>query len=185
MRFLSETLHGKLPSEFEDIHPNILQWYYFTHGEPACHPSYQTGAGHPADEDSDPSSSDLNSMDRSVLDDEEESDLQTQIVVDLQANVNHKPVTVPWVQIPLSNPAHAALFNNTFTQVCLAGAVPDGSSVKPVEWGTGRYPDHKCISVGRRSWQLVIQLTLHIWLPRAITWTQGLHVMQTLLHHHR
>jgi hypothetical protein len=46
------------------------------------------------------------------------------------------------------------------------------------EWGEGGYPAYESISVGRCKPELVIDLPVELWLPRAIIWAQALHAMQ-------
>jgi hypothetical protein len=43
------------------------------------------------------------------------------------------------------------------------------------------YPNYESLKVGRRAEKYVVELPEAIWLPRAISWAQGLHAMQTLV----
>ncbi|KAF8494773.1 hypothetical protein JB92DRAFT_3230669, partial [Gautieria morchelliformis] len=193
MRFLSNAKHGTMASEYDHIHPDTLQRYYSTHGS-IVHHAGLTGAGHPPDEEDSDMDDDSQSLpaadtytDSSVSDsevgdeDENHDTLQDQLAIDVQANINHPAIRVPRSQPPFSNPLHEAIFFAALDQARGMGLIPDGYGVIAAEWEDG-YQEYETIRVGRRAQELVVELPESIWYSHAVVWSQGLHIMQTLLY---
>ncbi|KAF8514657.1 hypothetical protein JB92DRAFT_2718882, partial [Gautieria morchelliformis] len=190
MRFLSNAKHGKIVSEYDEVHPDTLQRYYSTHGS-VVHHTGLTGAGHPLDEDDLDTSDDLESLTAtdssgdniSDLEDNDENNsaIEDQLTMDVQANINHPAIHVPRSQPPFSNRLHEAIFFAALDQAHETGLIPEGYGVMAAEQEDG-YPVFESIRVGRRARELVVELPESIWFPRAVAWSQGLHIMQTLLY---
>ena len=108
--------------------------------------------------------------------------LQARIAHDIRANVNHAPVHVPRSVTPFTNNNHHALFSDSLHRIQAAGAIPQGFGVLEGEWGNEGYPSYESISMGPRVKKITTELPRLIWLPRAVAWAQGLHIMQTFLY---
>jgi hypothetical protein len=198
-------------TEFEDIHPDTLRRYYSTDGTVTHRPSHLLGAGHPSDEDDTSSvdTDDINSVDTDDTgsadtddtsaptaehdsddnlsdtrqnEDEHPVTLQEHLERNVEANINHPAIPVPRSQSPFNNPLRRAIFSATLDQVRATGIIPDGYHVLATEWNDSNYPAYESIRVGCRGKNLVVELPEAIWLPRAIAWAQGLHIMQTMLY---
>jgi hypothetical protein len=174
-------------TEFSGVHPDTLNRYHGAQGEPIHRRFHQTGAGHPSDDDEGSSSSEGSDIDlqenvHGPGFDEEDADLQGQIAADIRDNVHHKPVKVPQSRIPFTDPTHEIWFSAALNDIRIAGLVPPGYGVCPSEWDEDGYPRHEMITFGRRKKEFIIDLPEAIWLPRAITWVQGLHTLQSILY---
>ncbi|KAF8505008.1 hypothetical protein JB92DRAFT_3084177 [Gautieria morchelliformis] len=161
IRFLSNAKHGTMVSEYDHIHPDTLQRYYSTHGS-IVHHAGLTGAGHPPDEEDLDMDDDSHVSDSEVGDEYENHDaLQDQLAMDVQANINHPAISLD--------------------QARGTGLIPDGYGVIAAEWEDG-YQEYETICVGCRARELVVELPESIWYSRAVVWSQGLHIMQTLVY---
>jgi hypothetical protein len=198
MRF--ETTHGKIVSEYNEVHPNILQLYYAANGPIVQHRSHQTGAGHPSDEEESESESEVHSAtdeptdaESCEADDESEDEVGTgseanhplreEIAQNVHANINHPAIRVPRSQLPFANSKVEVLFFAALEEIRTAGIVPEGYGMLSREWDDGGYQTYETIQVGRRARQFTVELPVPIWLPRAIAWCQALHTMQTFIFH--
>lgn len=185
---MGETQKGIPINNTSRIHPDILNRYCGTEGEPLIRAGGQTGAGHPADE-ADNSESDLSSDSTSDLDadlDEEDDDythLQRNITADIQKNIKHKPVKVPRHSNPFAelDPTVQTIFEGALHEVQRAGSIPEGFGLLSDEWEDTEYPSHEHIKVGRRATKLSVQLPEETWYPRAVSWAQGLYVITHVL----
>ena len=174
MRFASRAEHGVDESQrgvhqteldaFAEDHPNtppeVLELYYGVEGEPTLRQQHQTGAGHPDNE-------------------EEDSDNDSDAVVDEETDQSHEPVKVPLSECPFDD-AGLLLFQSALKIVSEEGILPAGYNVCEDEWDGVAYPVVEKITVGSRK-KVPIVLPLEDWLPRARRWAQALDVMNRIL----
>ena len=114
--------------------------------------------------------------------DDQDCLLQSQIAADIHANINHKPVKAPPSKSPFGEPVHEALFFTALNDITTAGLIPIGYGLTPQEWDDDGYPTIELTTYGCRKKEIVVALLAGVWLPRAVAWGQGLHVMQTLMY---
>jgi len=114
--------------------------------------------------------------------DDQDCLLQSQIAADIHANINHKPVKAPPSKSPFGEPVHEALFFTALNDITTAGLIPIGYGLTPQEWDDDGYPTIELTTYGCRKKEIVVELPAGVWLPRAVAWGQGLHVMQTLMY---
>ena len=77
--------------------------------------------------------------------------LQDRIAQDIQMNVNHAAVCVPWSISPFTNQVHELIFRQSLIEIQAAGVVPKQFGMLSSEWGDEGYPSYKIISMGQRS----------------------------------
>jgi hypothetical protein len=71
-------------------------------------------------------------------------------------------------------------FLDALQKIDAAGIVPVGYGVHPEELGDG-YPTREVLNVGFRARkELILDLTLEIWYPRAVRWVQALDLLTRL-----
>ncbi|KAF8514905.1 hypothetical protein JB92DRAFT_2718430, partial [Gautieria morchelliformis] len=174
MRFVSETSHGKVVSDHNEVHPDILQRYYAADGPIMQRRSHQTGAGHPSAEEE-------SEEDEAGTRSETHHPLHEEIAQNVHANINHPAIRVPRSQSPFANSQVEGLFFAALEEIRTAGIVPEGYGVLSMEWDDGCYPTYETIQVGRRARQFMVELPVPVWLPHGIAWCQALHAMQSFI----
>jgi hypothetical protein len=188
--FFGTTAYGKPIDEFTGSHPDILNLYCSTHGpETQCEPNI-TGAGHPPEEmvtkQLDKSSGDKSNLGSQNGDDserEEYAHVQAQLTADLQGNITHKAVKVPYHHNPFAtHPEVKAMFLTAFTDTSAEEAVPEHFGVLAEEWEMDTYPTHEDLKCGCKGRSLDIALPEDIWLPRAVAWARALYIMKGLVY---
>ncbi|KAF8587642.1 hypothetical protein K439DRAFT_1337615, partial [Ramaria rubella] len=169
--FFGETISGKQTDEFTEIHPDILNRYCSTHGKERLHKHGDTGAGNPLDEASTDSEGTSGS---------EEADSETEDTVSESSdrNIKHDAVKVAHWKNPFAhNPELEASFQEALEAALQDDAVPEHLYVWEEEWESGEYPTHKALKCGSKGRELIVELPLGIWLPRAVAWAQALFLM--------
>jgi hypothetical protein len=184
LRFVSESLHGAVIDEFEDIPPELLQHYHGVLSKPIHRGSQQTGARFPPEEesDSDGSTASDGSDTESDIGEPEQNPLHEAISSHVSANVKHKAVKCPWHHCPFADLTHVAMFGEALRDVQANGLIPDGYGLNMSSWDGGEYPTSEPVRFGQTK-EVLVELLLGIWLPRAITWVQGLYVMNKFRYH--
>ena len=94
----------------------------------------------------------------------------------------HDAVTVPNNQSPFSSEDSLQLFRDVLHRIQSEDIIPTGYGVTPDELSVTGYPQEEVLKGGRRGRkERRIQLSVEVWLPRAIQWCQALEVMSTIL----
>ncbi|KAF8837818.1 hypothetical protein BDN67DRAFT_908587, partial [Paxillus ammoniavirescens] len=160
LRFLSEVENGiYVEDPYADIHPTLLARY---HGVD--------------DPESLPLHEDADELD------EMRQTLEGEIATDMQANLNHEAITVAEHSSPFMSHDTETIFRQALADVQATGVIPDTIEFPVSGWDLSTYVTHEHITVGiRRSKFITLHLPATIWMPRAILWTQALHVLQHFL----
>jgi hypothetical protein len=161
--FLGQLEHGIYLDEYDNVHPELLNRYYGVSQQAAPGNVHQISAGY------------TNSSD--------DVDLEA-IVHDIaegqKQHVRHDPVGLPDARNPFSNTDMQQVFEKVLRQVCEAKFIPSGLGVHKEEWEETTYPGFEYLKVGRTK-ELVIMLPIEVWLPRAMSFAQGLEVLTRTL----
>ena len=78
---------------------------------------------------------------------------------------------------------HEVLFKNALEEICNNGLIPAGYGLTPEEWEGGEYALSEPIVFGQHRKEIIKELPGSVWLPCAVTWGQGLHVMELFCFH--
>ncbi|KAJ7599816.1 hypothetical protein C8J56DRAFT_879593 [Mycena floridula] len=181
MRFMGQTQLGVYIDEFSGTAPSVLEHYYGTTRGSVRRRPHQTGAGHPADEESSDEeiTGDSSDSDSSAS---RSADLADQIAEDHDSNFLHDAVDTPRRVNPFPEPTVRRIFEDALATITGAGHVPAGFGILPDEWEDGEYPSFEILRSGRRGTkELRISLPDTIWRPRAVQWVQALDIMTQLI----
>ncbi|KIK74208.1 hypothetical protein PAXRUDRAFT_176410, partial [Paxillus rubicundulus Ve08.2h10] len=108
-------------------------------------------------------------------------DLEAQITADMQANLHDEPVPVPDYSNPFSVPKEV-IFREAVGEAQQVGLLPDSPIFPATPWDLYVYDTHEDINVGfQKTKTLSIHLPPDVWMAWALTWAQGLTVMEHML----
>lgn len=120
----------------------------------------------------------LAAMDEAEVEDGTEEDCRLDAAQDVDPNIHHKPVDVPDGKCPFTREELVNL-DACIAHVRQLGYLPHGYGVLQEEWEDGVYPEVEELPIGQAQRTKFIHLPSHVWLPRAVLWTQALCVLQT------
>jgi hypothetical protein len=174
MRFISNAEHG-VEEDQPGVHPNILQRYYGVDDtESGSEISIQLDDVPNDSDDTDWESDVLDSDDNSIYSSPADSDLDEQIAADQQHDIRHDGVVPPHRNSPFTSGEAQDIFFAALNEIHAAGHVPEGYGVTPEELDDG-YPLHESVRVASRD--VMMELPLNIWYPRAVRWVQAYDLM--------
>jgi len=167
--FFGQTEHGIYVDDCAGVHPDVVNQYYGVHGHPTRRASGQTGAGHPADEESD--------------DEDDWEDVGERVAADQETHIRHEPIEVPESTDPFINPDLRDVFERSLAAVQEQEIIPPGYGLLLEEWEDGVYPSVEVIWSGRRGTkELTISLPDFLWRPKAELWGQALSLLTHMQH---
>ncbi|KAF8595195.1 hypothetical protein BDV93DRAFT_457440, partial [Ceratobasidium sp. AG-I] len=188
MRFLGQIKNGLHDDPHANIDPELLQKYLGVNSGVDNYIEGATGAGAlPEDVASsiDGLAEEEDDLDNSGLSAEESEVvvfLRQQLQVEKEKHVRHPPVLVPSRQFPFPLPETEIVFQDAFNIAQEDEYIPVGYGVLQDEWENGQYPETEYIGkVRKHDPSLYIPLPHAVWYPRAVKWSVGLHVMDSLL----
>ncbi|KAF9064224.1 hypothetical protein BDP27DRAFT_1230795 [Rhodocollybia butyracea] len=173
--FLGQLDHG-VYEDCPGVDPSLLRQFYGVHGKPAQRQAYQTGAGHPLDEeqwDTDSEGTNLGSEWMGIDSGQEGED---------EKEFNAHAVEAPKHTNPFDNDQTYRVFKAALARLDESGQIPLGYGVHPSEWDEDGYPALGSIRCGRKgSKMLEVALPDSVWRPRSVRWVQGLYLMDQLI----
>ena len=189
MRFLGQIENGLHDDPHANIDPKLLQKYLGVNSGVDNYVEGTTGAG-ATPEDATSAAAEVAEENEDDLDDSELSVEESEVVIflrqQLQAekdkHVRHPPVPVPAQKSPFPNPEMVSVFQEALNVAQEDGYIPVGYGVLPDEWDDGQYSETEYIGKERKhDPSLYIPLPHTVWYPRAVRWSVGLHIMDSLL----
>lgn len=105
--------------------------------------------------------------------------LEGEIAEDMQGNLNHEAIPVAEHHSPFASCESKNLFMQALAEVQESGLIPDHPDFLASDFHLTSYPTHEDITVGiRRSKSVTLHLPPQIWMPRAQSWAQALHLLE-------
>jgi hypothetical protein len=183
MRFISEAQHG-LEEDQPGVHPDILQRYYGVDEASEADLEVEQegllgidGDDEMSDWETEGSESESERGSDGTHRSSADSDLDEQIAAEQQEDIRHEGVSAPLQNSPFSSDEEVTFFI-ALNEIQDAGHVPEGYGVTLEEMDDG-YPSHESVRVAARD--VVLELPLNIWFPRAVHWVQAYDLMLHML----
>ena len=151
---MGQLQHGEYEREFDDVHPDILDRYYGTHGRPLRR--NHSGAGSTG---------------------EDYESVGNQISADQEGNIHNESVETPPTHCPLDEQS-AHLFRQMLDDELIQNSIPHDFGLREDEWDDG-YPPTERIKM-RGGKHVDIDLPFTVWWPRAIKWVRALKLLTLL-----
>ena len=174
MRLLGQLKRGTPHDDYVGVHPSILAEHYGVDRSERRRRRGQTGAGH-SDTESDSGSEEEPGDDCDL-------DIDAEIAASQDHHIRHDAIPTPPSECPFTSPELLATFTDALKEVTARGIIPMCYGVTEAEWSEDGYGTYEFISLGRHGRQVTIELPFSVWWPRAVAWTQGLDLMNRLMH---
>ena len=144
LRLLGQARFGVYRDDCEGIHPDVIDKYYGTEGK-TVRRKWQSGAGHPIDEEGDPKSgmdSDCSSP---------PPPLAERIAQDQRSHIRHEGIDVPLHGNPfVDNSAGEDNFWRVLAEVVQENIIPEGVGLHQDEWEDETYPLYEVLRIGNK-----------------------------------